>query len=127
MIHPIFRLIASQPQMLADHAEAYSELVAQEIDAFGARWKRRVLLGAVGLGALGVTLVLAGVAVMLWAVTPDESMRAPWALLIVPAVPGLVALVCFMIVRADAASSGFKNIRDQFAADVAMLREVSAS
>ena len=31
MIHPLFRLIASEPQMLADHVEAYSELVGEEV------------------------------------------------------------------------------------------------
>lgn len=126
MIHPIFRLIASQPQLIADHAQAYSELVAQEIDAFGDHWRSRLLFGTLGLVAAAVTLTLVGVAVMLWAVTPDNEMRAPWALIIMPALPALLTFWCIVRMRAAAAGLRSSALREQLAADAAMLREVSA-
>lgn len=127
MLHALFRLIASQPQMLAEHAEGYADLIAQEMQAARARWKRSLMLGAVGgLSALVAVLML-GVALMLWAVTPDASLRAPWLLWVVPAVPALVAIGCFSALSAQAKGQGFATLREQLAADAAMLREVSAS
>ena len=31
MIHPLLRLIATEPQVLGDHVEAYAELVGDEV------------------------------------------------------------------------------------------------
>lgn len=125
MIHPLFRLIASQPQMLADHVEAYTELVGQEVGGLATEWKRRAALGAVALCSGGVAVVLAGVAVMFWAVSPPENIQAPWALVLVPALPALLALWCYLSSRSSAGKQGFSALREQFAADTAMLREVS--
>lgn len=127
MIHPLFRLIASRPQMLADHVEAYSDLVAQEVDTLAAGWKQRALLGAVAGVSGGVALILGGVALMLWATLPVESMRAPWALAAVPGVPLLIAIGCWIGLQRTVTTQGFKTVREQFAADVAMLREVSST
>lgn len=74
MLHPLLHLIASRPQLLADHAAAYAELVAAEFGAETSALKRQALLGALGIGGLGVAAVLAGVAVMLWAVLPAAQM-----------------------------------------------------
>ena len=127
MIHPLFLLIATRPQLLADHAEAYAELAAAEVAQVSATWKRRSLLYALALCCLAVGAVLAGVALMLWAVTPAASMHAPWALIAAPAVPVALALWCLLAVRSQAKASGFDNIRQQMKADLAMLREASTS
>lgn len=127
MFHAIFRLVTSQPQLLAEHAEGYADLIAQELQAASARWKRSVMLGTVGAISALVMLMLAGVALMLWAVTPDAAMRAPWLLLVVPAVPAVVAFGYWSALSSQAKGSGFATLREQLAADAAMLREVSAS
>jgi hypothetical protein len=128
MIHPLFRLIASEPQMLADHVEAYSELVAEEVGAVTSQWKRRAALQALSLCGIVVAAMLIGVALMLWAVVPVDSMTAPWMLIAAPAIPVVLALWAHWAARAPAAQEhGFKAIREQLAADAAMLRSVSAS
>ena len=66
MLHPIFHLIANQPQLLGNHAQAYSELIGTELALQSAAWVRRALLGAVMLGLLCIAVVLAGVALMFW-------------------------------------------------------------
>ena len=37
MTHPVFRLIATRPQLLVDHAQAYAELLNAEIGSVAAR------------------------------------------------------------------------------------------
>ena len=127
MIHPLFLLIATRPQLLADHAEAYAELVAAEAAHVSASWKRRLLLYALALCCLAVGAVLAGVALMLWAVAPAASSHAPWVLIAVPLLPMAVAAGCLLAARSPGDSSGFENIRQQMKADLAMLREASTS
>ncbi|HEV7913516.1 MAG TPA: hypothetical protein VGP22_07095 [Albitalea sp.] len=127
MIHPLFRLIASEPQMLAEHVEAYAEMVSEEVGAVATRMKRRMLLHALSLFGIAVAVVLAGVAVMLWAAVPTENMRAPWVLLLAPAAPALLAAWCHVSAKAGKDEvHGMKAIREQLAADAAMLRSVGA-
>lgn len=126
MIHPLLRLIATQPQLLADHAESYADLVGEELGKTTAVWKRRLLLNATALCLVGVAAVLAGVALMLWAVIPATDIRAPWALIAAPAVPALVAVWCTFEGQRGFAD-GFKDLKQQIAADLVMLREVSAA
>jgi len=127
MIHPLFRLLVSQPQLLAEHVEAYSELVAAEIGAVTAQWKRRALLQGLSaaMGILG--LLFAGVALMLWAAIPAGTMSHPWALWAVPAIPLVMAAWAQLAARAPLEVHGARRIREQLAADAAMLRSVSAS
>lgn len=126
MVHPLLRLIATQPQLLADHAESYAGLVGEELGKTAAVWKRRVLLSAVALCLVGVAAVLGGVALMLWAVMPAANIQAPWALFAAPALPTLLALWCAYEGRRDT-SDGFRDLKQQIAADLLMLREVSTA
>lgn len=126
MIHPLLRLVASQPQLLADHAEAYASLVSDELGRSAASFKQRMLLNAVALCLVGVAAVLGGVAVMLWATLPPASMQAPWALIAAPAVPAVVAVVCALFGMRGSGDT-FAELKQQVAADLVMLREVSAA
>jgi Na+/melibiose symporter-like transporter len=126
MIHPLFRLIVSDPQLLAEHVEAYSELVAEEVGAVTSQWTKRAVLHAISLVGALVATVLIGVAVMLWAAVPTDNMNAPWALIVVPGVPLVLAVWAHFAAKAPMAEHGFKAIREQLAADAAMLRSVTA-
>jgi len=126
MIHPLFRLLVSEPQLVTDHVEAYSELVAEEVGVLTTQWKRRALLyAAAGMGML-LALLLIAIALMLWAAVPTESMHAPWVLVAVPGATLVLALWAFLAAKAPIAEHGFKTLREQFAADAAMLRSVTA-
>lgn len=127
MIHPLFRLIVSDPQLIADHVEAYSELVAEEVGAVATQWKKRAALQAMSLACIFVTIVFAGIAVMLWAVVPVQQMNVPWALLAAPCIPLVLAVWSHFAARAPVAEHGLSAIREQLAADAAMLRSVTAS
>ena len=126
MIHPLLRLVATRPQLLADHAEAYAGLVGQEWEATTSGWKRRVLLYSIALCLVGVAVVLGGVALMLWAALPPAGIHAPWVLIGAPALPAVIAIACVLAARSRHAHA-FTDLKQQLAADLAMLREVSAA
>ena len=126
MIHPLFRLIASEPQMLADHVEAYTDLVGEEMASAVTQWKRRALSIVVLVVCALLAALFAGVSLMLWAATPPENIHAPWALIIVPLLPALLGAGAWLTARSGPKSNGFAAIKAQLAADAAMLRSVSA-
>ena len=127
-MHPLFHLIATRPQLLADHAEAYAGLVAAEIPRVSSAFKRKLLLNALALVGLLVGLTLAGVALMLWALNPNPNLAWPaaWPLLVVPLVPTGAALACLIAAQARSERAAFAEVRSQATADMAMLREVAA-
>jgi hypothetical protein len=126
MIHPLLHLLATRPQLMADHAEAYAGLFSAELADASALWRRRALLSAAALCFLGVAAVLGGVASMLWAVIPATQIHAPWALLAAPLLPACAALACLLAARADPGRGAFDQMRSQLKADFTMLREVRA-
>lgn len=124
MIHPLLRLIATQPHLLVDHAEAYAELASEELGKTATLWKWRVVLSVVALFLIGVAVVLAGVAVMLWAVIPASGIHAPWALFAAPLVPAAIGVGCLIKARQRPPGS-FDALKRQMRADLLMVREVS--
>ena len=127
MIHPLLRLIATEPQVLGDHVEAYAELVGDEVKKTGSAWGLRIGLYAAAMGLAAIGVVLAGVAVMLWASLPASGFQAPWVLVVVPGVVLLLAVVCVIVAKRNPIENAFDNVKKQLNADMAMLREVSAS
>jgi cytochrome bd-type quinol oxidase subunit 2 len=125
MLHPLLHLITQRPELLADHAQAYAELAAEEWLAVRSTWLRRLLLMAAALCGCGVAAVLAGVALMLWASTPAAELHAPWALLAAPMLPLAFALCCLLLARLQPGATGFASLREQLLADLAMLREAA--
>ena len=126
MIHPLLRLIATQPHLLVEHAEAYAELASEEIGKTASAWKWRVVLSVAALFLIGVAAILAGVALMLWAVIPSTDIQAPWALVAGPLVPAVVALGCLIKARQKPPST-FDVLKKQIRADLLMVREASSA
>ena len=125
MLHPLLHLVATQPRLLLDHAEAYADLVAEEIANASAAWKRRALLSAIAMCCLGVAVIFAGVALMLWAVSPALQNRALWILVAVPLLPLVIGLLCLLLAKAGDSGRAFDDLRRQVRADMNMLREAS--
>ena len=125
MIHPLIRLAAAHPELLAEHGEAYVSLVAKDISQWRAGLVRRAVMAVVaGVGAL-LFLIFAGVALMLWGATPEGDIRSIWALLAPPVLMLLVAAVAGSIAaKGGAGLSVLADVKAQIRADLAMLREV---
>jgi hypothetical protein len=120
-MNPLLALLATRPQLLLDHAQAYAALFNEEFTLASAAWRRRVLLQAAAFCSLSVAAVLAGVATMLWCTTTAPA-SALWFLITIPIAPLLLALVCVLLARQSAPSASFANMSRQINADLAMLR-----
>jgi hypothetical protein len=122
MVHPIFTVLVSRPELIVDHVAGYAALAQEEASGLSAQMKKRAAaLGAAAIGAL-VFLILAGVAAMLGAVLHEFH----WALLAVPAVPLLIAIAGWMIGRKPMPSAAFTELRAQLDADAQALRMIGA-
>lgn len=120
MLHPIFSVLVSKPELVIDHVAGYAALVQEEASSVGGEVARRVVAWAlVAIGGL-VFLVLAGVAFMLGAI--NESFH--WALVAVPAVPLVIALLAWNTARQRLPAKAFAELRAQLDADAQALRNL---
>jgi hypothetical protein len=121
-MHAWLHLVANQPQLLLDHAHAYADLAAVQMARVSAHWKRRLVLCAVALGGGVVASALAGVALMLWSVTPVLPAPAIWTLIVVPLAPALVATGCLTALHVQRdAGSVTPSLWQQIKADLQVL------
>ena len=72
-------------------------------------------------------MVLTGVALMLWAITPTLSDQGHWALCVAPAVPAVVAIVAGLMARRPVAERAFASIQAQIRADLDMIRDARSA
>ena len=124
MLTPLFRLMATRPQLLAEHAEAYGELALLEFRAASAEWQRFARYKALGWCSLVVALLLAGVAGLLASALPMAGMAAPWALVVIPLVLAAAGVACLLAAGPAAQTSSFHRLRQQLQADGRLLREL---
>lgn len=118
MVHPIFSVLITRPELVMEHVAGYAALAQEEASTVGVQVARRAAAwGAVVIGLL-LALIFAGVAVMLGAVTGEFH----WALVIVPAVPGAIAVAAFFFAREPLPSKAFGELRAQLDADTQALR-----
>lgn len=123
---PWLRLVSTRPEALGEHAQAYAELFVSELDSASTNVKRQVLLASLGICGLGVGAVLAGVALMLWAVMPSIQAPALWVLILVPLSPLVLAIGCLAAAIRQGQNKPFGHLREQASIDLAMFRQASA-
>jgi hypothetical protein len=129
MLHPLLHVLATQPQLLGNHAQAYTELISTEVSLQAHALARRAALFALATCLMGVSAVLCGTAVLLWSVVALQPSAPLGVLIAVPLVPALLAAAGFVAARRDSAPDkpAFSELRHQIAADMALLRAVGAS
>lgn len=126
MIHPLLRLAVKEPHLLADHLSAYAALANEEVAKISSSLALKIGLYA-GAGVLTVLgLVLIGVALLLVAATPSDD-HTTWALVMVPLTPFVLAGIMVLVARSSPIEKAFDTLKSQFNADLALIREVSAS
>lgn len=121
MFHPIFSVIFSRPDLVAEHLSGYAGLVREEARDVGMEVAKRAIAGAIAAVCLLVFLVLAGVAAMLWAITGFH-----WMLVITPAVFLAVAVAAALQARKKLPHAAFGELRSQISADAQTLHALGA-
>ncbi|MGE5865068.1 MAG: hypothetical protein ACM32J_08205 [Rhizobacter sp.] len=127
MIHPLVRLLATEPHLVADHVGAYAALIECEAKEVQRRWTLRLALSVVALVCLVIAAMLTGVALMLWAVTPGLSTGAQWVLGAAPAVPLLVAIAAGLAAKRPSAERAFAGIKAQIQSDLNMIHQARSA
>ncbi len=125
MIHPLFKLVATRPELLAQHLMAYGQLVAVQAGEAAVQLRIRALLlgGAIVGAAVGVGL--GGISVLLAAALPAAQMPMPWMLVAVPLVPLGIAGLCALALQRKPEAWSLEVIRGQLVADAALLQEAT--
>lgn len=122
MIHTLFITAAKKPGLFLEHADAYVDLAVAELACWRNRLQRRASLtvAAVLFALLG--LGLAGMAVLLAAALPLNTMPMPWMLCALPLT--LLVLAAFLAWRVRKLGDGttFTTLREQMAQDLATLK-----
>ncbi len=120
--HTLWRLAAGQPQLLAAHAASYAALVRDEGSVSLQRVLLRGRLQALALAGVMVGAVLAGVALMLWAVLPMGAGTQGWVLVLVPLLPLGAAAISLRAAQQVGPLPLWSAWQRQLAADTALLR-----
>jgi uncharacterized membrane protein YqjE len=123
MWHALLHLAAKRPALLAAHAAAYVDLVGAQGALVSSSWLRRLCLDIAAFVALLAAIVLAGVALLLWAALPD--LRWPAGLVVVPLLPLGAAVACAWISRRPGAPATFEPVLQQLKADLQVLQAVA--
>jgi hypothetical protein len=122
MVHPIFSVLITKPELVMEHVAGYASLVRDEASSVGLEVAKRAVAWAVTLFSLLVFLILTGVAVMLAAIQQEFH----WAFILVPATALAIALGAFMVARKRLPEKAFTELKAQLDADAQALRAVGA-
>jgi hypothetical protein len=117
IVHPIFSVLVSRPELVLEHVAGYAALAKEEASTAGAEVTRQAVAWAVCGACALLGLLFAGIALMLGAVAGFH-----WALVVVPGVVLLVALVAFVMARRHSPRHAFAELRAQLHADAQVLR-----
>lgn len=117
---PLLRLLWRQPDLVVEHASAYVALAADETSAAVAGLARQWLYRLVAIASTAIALVLAGVAVLLWAALPGVAASA-WLLWLVPLLPLPVAVWAWLRAAGQTAPL-FAGLQAQIGLDQAAWR-----
>lgn len=123
MIRPLLQLMASEPELLTEHLQSYAALLGDEVGTFQGQFKQRWTLWAILALLVTVTVIFAGVALMLWLAMPGT----PWTLWLVPGGMALLCMVTAWRIQQRKHTPGFLVLRQQIAADLAMLHQVKTA
>lgn len=121
MLHPIFSVLVSKPELVMEHIAGYAALMREEASSVGLEVAKRAIAWGVALFGLLVFLVLAGVAAMLGAIHGFH-----WMLVIAPALALAVAAAGFLVARERLPEKAFTELKAQLDADAQALRAIGA-
>lgn len=116
MIHPLFTTVLGHPNLIAEHFANYGALVRQEMSDASRGIVSRLIAGVLAVVSAMLALGLVGIAVMLGYLHGFH-----WALIVVPGVAVLVALISGYVAARPSAFHPFADLKSQFDADIQAL------
>ena len=122
MVHPIFSVLITKPELVMEHLAGYASLMREEASSVGSEVAKRAVAWGVTLFAALVFLILAGVAAMLGAIQD----RFLWAFVIVPLIPLVISVAAFTVARKRLPEKAFTELKAQLDADAQTLRSIGA-
>jgi hypothetical protein len=122
MVHPIFSVLITKPELVMEHVAGYAALMREEASSVGGEVAKRAIAWGVTLFAALVFLILAGVAAMLAAVQEQFS----WAFVFVPAIALAISIGGFLVARKPLPEKAFTELKAQLDADAQALRAIGA-
>jgi hypothetical protein len=122
MVHPIFSVLISRPELVMEHVAGYAALVREEASTVSGEVAKRVIAWGVAVLCFIVFLVLAGVAAMLGAMHGDFH----WMLIGAPGTALVLAIGAFLLARQRLPEKAFGELRSQLDADAQALRALGA-
>jgi hypothetical protein len=122
MVHPIFSVLITRPELVMNHVAGYAALVQEEASTVGVQVAKRAVAWGIAVLALIVFLVLAGVAVMLGALQDEFH----WVLVAAPGAALLVSVAAWSVARQRLPAKAFTELKAQLDADAQALRAVGA-
>jgi peptidoglycan/LPS O-acetylase OafA/YrhL len=122
MVHPIFSVLITKPELVMEHVAGYASLMRDEASSVGKEVAKRAVAWAVTLFSLLVFLILAGVAAMMGAMHAEFH----WSLVVVPGIVLAIAVAAFMAARKPLPEKAFTELKAQLDADAQALRAISA-
>ena len=121
MLHPIFSVLVSKPELVMEHIAGYAALMREEASTVGLELAKRAIAWGVTLFGFLVFLILAGVAAMLGAIHEFH-----WMLVIAPGIALGVSVAGFMVARQRLPEKAFTELKAQLDADAQALRAIGA-
>ena len=122
MLHPIFSVLVTKPELVMEHVAGYASLMREEASTVGLEVAKRAVAWGVTLFSLLVFLILAGVAAMLAAVQAQFH----WAFVIVPAIALALSAIGFLVARKPLPEKAFTELKAQLEADAKALSAIGA-
>ena len=122
MLHPIFTVLISKPELVVEHIAGYATLMREEASTVGVAVAKRAVAWGVCLMGFLVFLILAGVAAMLGAV----QQAFHWMLIVVPGIALAISIAGFLVARQRLPEKAFTVLKEQLDADAQALRAVGA-
>jgi hypothetical protein len=122
MVHPIFSVLISRPELVVDHVAGYAALAREEASSVGTEVAKRAIAWAAAVLGFVMFLVLAGVAAMLGAMQE----RFHIALVLVPGIALAVSAAAWSVARKRLPEKAFTELKAQLEADAQVLRTIGS-
>jgi hypothetical protein len=122
MVHPIFSVLISRPELMLEHVAGYASLMRDEASTARRVIARRTVAWAVAVVGLLAFVVLTGVAAMLAAMHGAFH----WMLVAAPGAALALAVAGGVVARQRGPEKAFTELKAQLDADVQALRAIGA-